>query len=81
MFSLYRKPELDNQIYDCANTNRNDVRQAEDVRASLMLVGDLNGQCTIRSGWFRNTNRQGISADLATVSDCNQWFRHDPCRW
>ena len=46
--------------------------QAEDVRASFLFGGDLNG--IIRSGWIlRPTNHHGVAAfDFATVSACDQ---------
>ena len=48
------------------------VVQAEDVRASLLFVGDLNGH---RQEWLgsTNTNLHGIAAfDFVTVSGCDQ---------
>ena len=46
--------------------------QAEDVRTSFLLVGDLNGH---HQEWLGSatTNRHGIAAfDFATVSGCDQ---------
>ena len=46
--------------------------QAEDVRASLLFVGDLNGH---HQNWLGSTttNRHGVAAfDFATVSGCDQ---------
>ena len=46
--------------------------QAEDVRASLLFVGDLNGQY---QEWLAapTTNRLGVAAfDFATVTGCDQ---------
>ena len=46
--------------------------QAEDVRASLLFVGDLNGH---HQEWLGSTttNRHGVAAfDFATVSGCDQ---------
>ena len=46
--------------------------QAEDVRASLVFVGDLNGH---HQEWLGSTttNRHGVAAfDFATVSGCDQ---------
>ena len=40
--SLYRNPDLDDQIFDCLLASMAAV-QAEDVRASFLFVGDLNG--------------------------------------
>ena len=47
--------------------------QAEDVRASLLFVGDLNGH---RQEWFGSTttNRHGVGCVSATV-----WLRSDGC--
>ena len=42
VYSLYRNPDLDDQIFDCLLASMAAV-QAEDVRASFMFVGDLNG--------------------------------------
>ena len=42
VFSLYRNPDLDDQIYDCFLTSMA-VVQAEDVRALFLFMGDLNG--------------------------------------
>ena len=46
--------------------------QAEDVRASFLFVGDLNGH---HQEWLgsRTTNSHGVAAfDFATVSGCDQ---------
>ena len=46
--------------------------QAEDVRASFLFAGDLNGH---HQEWFGSTttNRHGVAAfDFATVSGCDQ---------
>ena len=42
MYSLYRNPDLDERILDCLLVSMAAV-QAEDVRASFLFVGDLNG--------------------------------------
>ena len=39
--SLYRNPDLDDRIFDCLLTSMA-AEQAEDVRASFLVVGDLN---------------------------------------
>ena len=47
--------------------------QAEDVRASFLFVGDLNGH---HQEWLGSTtmNRHGVAAcDFATVSGCDQF--------
>ena len=48
VYSLYRNPDQDDRIYDCLLTSMA-AAHAEDVRASFLFVGDLNG--IIRSGW------------------------------
>ena len=48
VFSLYRNPDLDDRIFDSLVASMADV-QAEDIRASFLFVGDLNGHR--RSGW------------------------------
>ena len=71
MFSLSRNPDLDNRIFDCLLTSMAAV-QAEDVRASFLFVGDLNGH---HQEWLGSTtaNRHGVAAfDNATVSGCDQ---------
>ena len=80
LFSLYRNPDLDDRIFDCLLTSMAAV-QTEDVRASFLFVGDLNGHhqkwlsCTI-------TNRHGVAAiDFATVSGYDQLIvgpTHEP---
>ena len=42
VYSLYRKPDLDDRIFHCLLASMSAV-QAEDVRASFLFVGDLNG--------------------------------------
>ena len=71
VFSLYRNPDLDDRIFDCLLTSMADV-QAEDVRASFLFVGDLNGH---HQEWLGSTttNRHGVAAfDFATVFGCDQ---------
>ena len=46
--------------------------QAEDIRASFLFVGDLNGH---RQEWLGSTtmNRHGVAVfDFATFSGCDQ---------
>ena len=46
--------------------------QAEDVRASFLFVGDLNGHHQEWLG-FATTNRHGVADfDLVTMSGCDQ---------
>ena len=42
VYSLYRNPEIDDLIFDCLLAPMAAV-QAEEVRASFLFVGDLNG--------------------------------------
>ena len=70
VFSLYSNPDLHDRIFDCLLTSVAAV-QAEDVRASFLFVGDLNGH---HLEWLgrTTTNRHGIAAfDSATVSGCD----------
>ena len=71
VYSLYSNPDLDDRTFNCLLASMAAV-QAEDVRASFLFVGDLNGH---HPGWLGSmtTNRHGVAAfDFATVSSCNQ---------
>ena len=71
VFSLYRNPDLDDRIFECLLTSIAAV-QAEDVRASFLFAGDLNGH---HQEWFGSTTtkRHGVAAfDFATVSGCDK---------
>ena len=71
VYSLYRNPDQDDFIYDCLLTSMAAV-QAEDVRASFLFMGDLNGH---HQEWLGSTmtNSHGVAAfDFATVSGCDQ---------
>ena len=71
VFSLYRKPDLDDRIFDCLLTSMAAV-QAEDVRASSLFACNFNGR---HQEWLGSTttNRHGVAAfDFATVSGCDQ---------
>ena len=71
VFSVYRNPDLDDRIFDCLLTSMAAV-QAEDVRASFLFVGDLNGH---HQDWLGSTitNRHGVAAfDFATESGYDQ---------
>ena len=71
MYSLYRNPDLDDQIFDCLLASMAAV-QAADVRASFLFVGDLNGH---HQEWLGSTtpNRHGVVAfDFTTVSGWDQ---------
>ena len=71
VFSLYCNPDLDDRIFDCLLTSMA-AMQAEDVRASFLFVGDLNGN---HQEWLGSitTNCHGVAVfDFATVSGCDQ---------
>ena len=70
VFSLYRNPDLDDRIFDCLLTSMAAV-QAEDVRASFLFVGDLNGH---HQEWLGSTttNHHGAAFDFTTVFGCDQ---------
>ena len=42
VYSLFRNPALDDRIFDCLLASMAAV-QAEDIRASFLFVGGLNG--------------------------------------
>ena len=70
VYSVYRNLEQDHRIYDCLLTSMAPV-QAEDVHASFLFVGDLNGH---HQEWLGSatTNSHGVAAfDFATVSGCD----------
>ena len=70
VYSLYRNPDLDDRIFDCLLASMAAV-QAEEVRASFLFVGDLNGH---HQEWLDSTttNRHGVAAfDFSTVSGCD----------
>ena len=71
VLSIYCNPDLDNWIFDCLLASMAAV-QAEDIRASFLFVGNLNGH---RQEWLGSTttNRHGVAAfDFVTVSGCDQ---------
>ena len=71
MFSLYCNPDLDYRIFDCLLASMAAV-QVEDIRASFLFVGDLNGH---HQEWLGSTttNHHGVAAfDFATVSGSDQ---------
>ena len=66
MYSLYHNPNLDDRIFGCFLASMAAV-QAEDVHASFLFVGDLNGH---HQEWLGS---HGVAAfDFATVSGCDQ---------
>ena len=71
VFSLYRNPDLDDQILVCLIASMAAV-QTEDIRAFFVFVGDLNGHHQELLG-STTTNRHGVAAfNFATVSCCDQ---------
>ena len=71
VFSLYHNSDLDDRDFDCLLASMAAV-QAEDVRASFMFAGDLNGHLQEWLG-STTTNRHGVAAfDFATASGCVQ---------
>ena len=71
MFSFYRNPDLDDRIFYCLLASMAAV-PAEDIRASLLFMGDLNGH---HQEWLGSTttNRHGVASfDFSTVSGCDQ---------
>ena len=70
VFSHYRNPDLGDRIFLLWLLMA--AVQAEDVRASFLYVGDLNGH---HQEWLGSTNmnRHGVAAiDIATVSGYDQ---------
>ena len=64
---LYSNTDLDNRIFDCLLTSMA-AGQAEDVRASFLFAGDLNGH---HQEWLGSatTNCHGVAGcDFASVS-------------
>ena len=71
LYNVYCNIDLDDHIFDCLLTLMAAVH-AEDVRASLLFVGDFNGHHQEWSG-STTTNRHVVAAfDFATVSGCDQ---------
>ena len=77
VYRLYRNPDLDDRIFDCLLASMAAV-QAEDVRASLLFVGDLNGHHQEGLG-STTTNGHGVAAsDFAIVSVSISWLSAQP---
>ena len=71
VLSLYNNPDRDDRRFDSLLASMAAV-QAEDIRASLIFVGDLNGH---HQEWLGSTttNRHGLAAfDFATGSGCDK---------
>ena len=60
VFSLYHNLDRDNRIFYCFLASMAAV-QAEDIRASFLFVGDLNGH---HQEWLGSTttNRRGVAS-------------------
>ena len=69
--SVYRNPDLDDRIFDCLLASMAAV-QAEDVRASFLFLGDLNGHHQEWLGSTTTTHNGFAAFDFATVSGCDQ---------
>ena len=71
VISLYCNSDLNGRIFDCLLASMAAV-QTEDIRASFLLEGDLNGH---HQEWLGSTttNCRGVAAfDFATISGCDQ---------
>ena len=71
MCSAFTAPDLDDRIFYCLLASMA-AEQAEDVRASFLFLGDLNGH---PQEWLGSstTNRLGVTAfEFAAVSNCDQ---------
>ena len=60
LFSLYRDPDLHDWIFSCLLTSMA-AAQAEDVRASFLFVGDLNGH---HQEWLGSTRESSWCCSL-----------------
>ena len=74
VFSLSHSPDLDDLIFDWLLTSMAAV-QAEDVRTSLLFVGDLNGhhQEWLTSGVVDVLGLVGNLSDLSVASSLRLW--------
>ena len=71
VFSLYHNPDLDEWIFDCLLASMA-AMQSENIRASFLFVGDLNGH---HQEWLGSTttNHHGVAAfDFAPASGWDQ---------
>ena len=70
VLSLFINPDQDDQIFYCILISMA-AMQAEDVHASFLFVGDLNGN---HQQWLGSptTNRHGVAAFDLTLSGCDQ---------
>ena len=70
VFSLYRNPDLDDRIFDCLLTSMAAVHD-ENVHASFLFVGDLNGH---HQEWLGSTttNVMVVHPLTSQLSGCDQ---------
>lgn len=72
IFSLYRNPDANNNLYDCL-LNALALIQSVDVKSSFIFLGDVNAH---HQEWLNSvspTNRNGHAAlDFANLSGCEQ---------
>ena len=75
LFSVYRNPDLDDQIFDCL-LNSMAVIQGNDRKAAFLFVGDFNAH---HREWLNSvspTDCHGRRAlDFSTESGCDQLIR------
>ena len=75
IFSLYRNPDANNDLYDCLLTSMASI-QSVDTKASFLFLGDLNAHHQEWLGSISPTNRNGHAAlDFSNLSGCEQLIR------
>ena len=77
VFSLYRNPDLDDRIFYCLLASMAAL-QTEDIRASFLFVGDLNGH---HQEWLGSTttNHHGVAAfDFQLSPVAISWLSAQP---
>ena len=76
VFSLYRKPDLNNSIYDCLLSSMAQI-QSIDSKSSFIFAGDLNAHHREWLCYVSPTNNHGHAAfDFASLSGCEQAISH-----
>ena len=75
MFSIYRNPDANDDIYDCLCNSMASI-QEDDRKAAFLFVGDFNAH---HREWLNSTSptdRHGLSAlDFATQCGCEQLIK------
>ena len=66
VYSLYFNPDLDDRIFDCIPASMAAV-QAEDVHASFLLLGDLNGHHQEWLGSMTKNRHRVAAFDFASL--------------